>query len=421
MQIKDVGQVAEWRLCVGCGACAYACPDDNIKLVDIINDGIRPILSSNNCKYCHECIKVCPGLEMVHYCSNGKKGFVNELEKGWGPILEMWEGYAVDNEIRVNGSSGGLATAIALYCIERERMYGVLHTGYDKEQSYKNQTVFSRTRSDLISVTGSRYSPASPCDGLVQIKSAPDPCVFIGKPCDVAGLRKTQAIKPELDNKVGIAIGIFCAGTPSTRGTLDLLHSLNVNPDKVAEIRYRGKGWPGMFTVHGHENKHPLQELKYTEAWGFLNNYRPFRCYICPDGTSEFADIACGDPWYREIGAGEEGYSLVLVRTEKGREILRGAMKSGYVTLNNVGPEILLKSQENLFAKRGTIWGRLITMRALGIPTPRYSGFRLFQNWLSISLKEKLRSVLGTVRRIIQRRYYRPSVSNKQASYKSEN
>ena len=230
MRLKNVGQVAKWRLCVGCGACAYICSEDNITLVDVVNDGIRPFVSSNDCKDCNECIKVCPGYETSHNYLNSSNWFIPSLKEGWGPILEMWEGYAVDNEIRFSGSSGGLATAIALYCLEREGMYGVLNRGYDKVQPYKNQTVFSRSRSDLVSLTGSRYSPASPCDGLAQVESAPAPCVFIGKSCDIAGLRKTQDRKTELDKKIGIAIGIFCAGTPSNMGTLELLRSLNVNP-----------------------------------------------------------------------------------------------------------------------------------------------------------------------------------------------
>ena len=56
----------------------------------------------------------------------------------------------------------------------------------------------SRTRAELLAATGSRYAPASPCDGLKMIEDAPGPCVFIGKPCDVEGLRLSQAARPTL-------------------------------------------------------------------------------------------------------------------------------------------------------------------------------------------------------------------------------
>jgi coenzyme F420 hydrogenase subunit beta len=409
MRIATIKDVVDWRLCVGCGLCASICPENKIKLVDIINDGIRPIMADEGCgPYC-ECLRACPGYEIIHspFAQNPKLSA--EMQQGWGPALELWEGYSTDSEIRFNGSSAGLATALALYCLEKEGMYGVLHIEGDPEQPWRNKTVLSQDRAALLKRTGSRYAPASPCDSLDQIEAAPTPCVFIGKPCDVAGLRKAQALRPQLDEKVGVAIGIFCAGTPSTQGTLDLLRRLNVAPGEVEEVRYRGQGWPGMYTARIKGEECPSHKMSYRDSWGFLQKYRPYRCHLCPDGTSEFADLSCGDPWYREIEEDEPGYSLVVVRTERGREILQRAMAAGYVRLERAEPKKLEQAQKNLLAKRSAIWGRLITMKAFGIPTPRLHGFSLFKNWRRLSLKEKLRSILGTARRIMTRGYYQPS------------
>jgi coenzyme F420 hydrogenase subunit beta len=412
MKLKNAKHVAEWRLCTGCGACAYICPKKNIKLVDVVNDGIRPLVDLNDCGDCNECIKVCPGYETIHYSFNGYSGIIPELKESWGPVFEIWEGYATDHDIRHNGSSGGLATALALYCLEKEGMQGVLHIGADEEIPWKNKTFFSTSSSDLFSRSGSRYSPASPCERMGRIESASGQCVFIGKPCDVAGMRKAQLLRPELDKNAGVTIGIFCAGTPSTAGTLDLLKDFDIRSDDVKEIRYRGKGWPGKATVRLKTEDSPSHKLSYEESWGFVQKYRPYRCYLCPDGTSEFADISCGDPWYRERKEEELGYSLVLVRTEKGRMIVRGAIESGYVTLESAEPKILEDSQKGMSLKRGTIWGRLITMKLLLVPTPRYNGFYLFKNWWGLPMKEKVRSLLGTARRIVRRGYYKPLKSD---------
>jgi len=363
-------------------------------------------------------VKGLSNLEYPHNIDNVTTHALNqvnriaELRKGWGLILEVWEGYAADPEIRFKGSSGGLATALALFCLEKEDMYGTLHIGADDKKPWNNMTVLSHDREDLLTRTGSRYSPASACDGLDKIEQAPRPCVFIGKPCEVVGLRKAQSLKTELDQKVGLAMGIFCAGTPSTQGTLELLQQFKVDPQKVEEIRYRGKGWPGAATVRLKREDVPFHQMSYMKSWGFLQRYRAYRCYLCPDGTSQFADISCGDPWHRHIEREDPGHSLILVRTERGREIIRGAMESGYVLLERATIHTLGKSQNNLLEKRDTIWGRLIAMSALGIPRPRLKGFYLFENWCDLPLSEKIRSVLGTLRRIIQRRYYRPQKCN---------
>lgn len=416
--LKNVQGVADWRLCTGCGACAYACPNGNVRLIDVTHDGIRPRVDVQGCASCGECLQVCPGYETSHgihreLCNDTirqEDGCLNECLAGWGPILEVWEGYAGDPELRRHGSSGGLVSALSAYCLEKEGMIGALHTGADEEVPWRNRTVISRTRGDLLERTGSRYSPASPCDGLQEIESAPAPFVFIGKPCDVAGLRKTQLSRPALDKNVGLAIGFFCAGTPASLGLLDLLKGKKIDPDRMEGVRFRGIGWPGTFTVRMKGEGEIACNLTYRESWGFLQKYRPYRCYLCPDGTGEFADIACGDAWYRDIPEGGDGYSIVLVRTEKGRRILEGARRAGYAVLQQADPDILVRSQGNLLVKRGTVWGRTLAMRIFGIPIPRLYGFSLFENWTRIPLNDKVRSIFGTARRIIQRKYYRPII-----------
>ncbi len=151
------------------------------------------------------------------------------------------------------------------------------------------------------------------------------------------------------------------------------------------------------------------QQMTYEESWGnILCNYSQFRCRLCPDSTGEFADISCGDPWYREIEPGEDGWSLVLVRSERGREVLQEAMNAGYVKLERVGPSTVPRSQKAILVRRRHLWGRLLMMRIMRIPAPRYEGFSLFRNWLRLSLAEKLRSLAGTLKRITLRGWTRP-------------
>lgn len=52
------------------------------------------------------------------------------------------------------------------------------------------------------------------------------------------------------------------------------------------------------------------RQMTYADSWAYLQRYRQWQRYICPDHTGEFADVAVGDPWYREVQAGEAGTSL---------------------------------------------------------------------------------------------------------------
>jgi coenzyme F420 hydrogenase subunit beta len=396
---------------MGCGACANACQSEAIQLVDILDQGIRPVVDKEKCKECGECVQVCPGVRISHQPFNGQT--VPELCESWGPVLEVWEGYAADPEIRFKGSSGGVATALALFCLEKERVSGVLHIGANSEVPLQNVPVFSKSREELLAHVGSRYSPAAPCEKLNWIRESRYPSVFVGKPCDVVALRKSQAVNSELDEKIRLAISIFCAGTPATEGTYNLISELGVKSEQVDEIRYRGCGWPGATTVKIKGSKDQMRQMAYDESWGrILSNYSQFRCRLCPDATGEFADISCGDPWYREVQPGEEGWSLVVVRTERGRRILQEARNAGYLRLQNADPSILPRSQEALLLRRRHLWGRLLTMRMMRVPVPYYTGFSLLRNWFRLSAIEKVRSLAGTMKRIISRGWMKPLKPN---------
>jgi coenzyme F420 hydrogenase subunit beta len=407
-QFKSVEQVVAWRLCMGCGACIATCPEKNIRLVDIEDLGLRPIVDFSKCKECGECVKVCPGIEVSHQSFSSQT--IPELRQAWGPVLEVWEGYATDPEIRYKGSSGGVVTALALFCQEEKRASGVLHIGVNSESPLQNIPVFSKSREDLVACTGSRYSPAAPCEKLNWFKEADSSCIFIGKPCDVIALRKAQGINPVLKDKVNFAISIFCAGTPATQGTYNLLDVLEVKPVQVKELRYRGCGWPGMTTVKLKGCNGQMRQMTYQKSWGdILSKHGQFRCRLCPDSTGEFADISCGDPWYHQPQKDELGRSLILVRTKKGREFLLGAMQKGYIKANQVGTNTLPQSQIALLNRRQNLFGRLFAMRIMRVPIPRYIGFSLFKNWRNLTTLAKLRSVVGTLRRIVSRKLTQPN------------
>lgn len=411
--INNIQDVVERQLCCGCGACAALEPD-SIEMIDTVEHGRRPRYRSGARRPAGDGMKVCPGIALGHDDAGPATGAIAELAPGWGPVLEVWEGHASDEAIRFAASSGGAATAIALACMERRGMHGVLHTRARPGAPYLNQTVLSTTPVDVLDACGSRYAPASPCDGLAMIADAPAPCVFIGKPCDVAAAARAGRLRPKLREKLGLTIAFFCAGTPTTAGTLKLLERLGVDdPSSVLDIRYRGHGWPGRTSVTFRTPAGSRTEtLSYEESWGeILTNHKQWRCHVCADHTGEFADIAVGDPWHRSTQPPDPGRSLILVRTPRGRRALRDAIAAGYLTLRRAGPSALPASQPNLLRGRGAVWGRLVACRLLGVPAPRYCGMPLFRHWWRrLTLREKAATFLGTLKRVIKRQLRAPAV-----------
>ncbi len=401
--IKTIQDIVDWGLCVGCGACYSLCDKSAVTLENHVNIGVRPKFQTDVCGGCTECLLICPGYSVDSRLVNPQLPQKNSDESVLiGPTRSVWEGFASDEEIRFSASSGGLLTAISLYCLEKEGMELVLHTGAHPEKPWMNRTTTSKTREDLLKNVGSRYVASSPCEQFRIIEESSRPCVFIGKPCDTAAISALRRKRPKLDANLGLVLTFCCAGVPSVRGTLDLLEKMNVQTGSISQLSYRGDGWPGGFSITGQNGK-KIKLLSYMESWGFLQKYRSFRCHLCPDGLGEICDISCGDAWHRfDERVDVPGLSLAMVRTDIGQDIIKRAMAEGYLSLTLSTPEKVIEAQ-GLVERRKEVFGRQLAMKLLLIPSTKFYGFQLFRAWVMTPFIIKIRSILGTLRRLIQR------------------
>lgn len=405
-KIQTIKDVVDWNLCIGCGACYYACGNNGVSLNNIGALGIRPQFHSSQCAECTRCLSICPGYQVDNDKNEANLPKMTEADHEFGPSLEIWEGHATDPNIRYKASSGGILSALALYCLEQEGMEFVLHTAMDTLEPWKNRTVQSRTREEILSRAGSRYAPSSPCEGLQAVEESQGPCVFIGKPCDTAAVMALSRERPRLASKLGLVMTFFCAGTPSVQGTLDLARDLGFSQSEIGAVRYRGEGWPGLFKVRSKTDGREGTML-YKDSWSKLTKYRSIRCNLCPDGLGREADIACGDAWEKEGADADPGRSIVIVRTERGRQLLRRAMEAKYVEIMAIEAGRVLVAQKNLLARRRELFGRLLALRLLLIPIPRFVGFSLFRSWKTLPWKQQIRTIVGTLVRLIQRGQWR--------------
>lgn len=404
---QTLGQVVDWGLCIGCGACTVACTRNAVQMRHVETEGFRPHFDNDACVSCRECLPVCPGAGIDGNLELGALPKHTAADHDFGPVLEIWEGHASDPTVRQRGSSGGVLSALSLYCLEHGGYDGVVHAGMDPAEPWLNRNFVSRTRDEVLARAGSRYAPSAPCAGLDEVLGRAGQYLFVGKPCDAAAVSELRRRDPRVASSVGAVLTFFCAGTPSVRGTLDLVSSLGVSRASVREIHYRGDGWPGEFRVLG-ARPEDRKSLSYAESWGKLTSYRPLRCNLCPDGLGRVADVACGDAW-DQFGTGDDpGRSLILVRTARGRALLQAAARAGYVTLRPATANNVMRAQPSLLDRRRALFGRLLAFSLLGAPIPSYHGFSLLRSWLRVGLKEQARSLLGTMRRILQRGWHRP-------------
>jgi len=407
-----ISSVVRSGLCTGCGACAGLFPAA-IRMVDDPQHGRRPVVARTPMarRAAEQAITVCGGRGMDHR----ELPTADRIDRDWGPVLGVWEGWAADAEIRHRGSSGGAVTALALHLLEAGEVGGALHIAQKAVDPRLNEAVISRDRAGLLRGAGSRYAPASPCEGLGEVAAGNAPVALIGKPCDVASATLASRSDMRLADKIAVRIAIFCAGAPTLEATGDLLDRLGVPRDAtLTDLRYRGAGWPGLMQARwtdaeGRESA--SEQISYAEGWGrILQAKRPWRCRICADHTGEFADISVGDPWHNPPeGETDAGRSLIVARTPRGRTIVEAAIAAGALVAEQRDRSVVALAQPNLLDTRGAVWGRRLAMRMAMMATPDDRGLGNFALWLGrLSLRQKAQSLGGSLKRIWRRRLWRP-------------
>lgn len=407
-----LNRVLKNDLCSGCGMCSSVASDDAVQ-IRLNADGYhRPVL---NKAYAGKSIaseqassafaKSCPALNL-----DIRPYKTANYHPVWGEILETLKGHALDNEVRQAGSSGGVISALAQYCLEQKLVDGVIQIQASQTDPLENVATISRSRQNIIASSGSRYAPASPAQALKWVAMSTEKYLFIGKPCDVAAVRQMQAHDPRLKQNIPYVVSFMCAGTPSLHGTEQVLDQLGVEREDVTSFRYRGDGWPGL--TKATLKNGDARTMTYNDSWGkVLNRHLQTRCKICPDGIGEFADIVCADGWEGD----EKGYpsfeerdgnSLILIRTDKGRELFRNAEADGVAQAEAFDTAGIFAIQPFQYYRRTTILPRLWAMKLLMLKTPSYKGFELGKGIREIGLYQSFKAFTGLLvrRKKIKRR-----------------
>lgn len=411
MTVDPVTDLVAQNLCTGCGACAGAFPD-SIRMIEDALHGRRPLVTpgAEGRKAAEAAVALCAG------SGSDWNGLAREddVDADWGPVLAAWEGWAADPEIRHRGSSGGAVTALGLHALANGVARGVAHIAARADDPRLNEAVISRNRAGLLRGAGSRYAQASPAEALGPIAAGDEPVVFVGKPCDVASANKAAAADARLAANLPLTIAIFCAGAPTLSATERLLDRLDVPKGAtLTDLRYRGNGWPGLMQARWRDEDGSEREspgIPYAQGWGLiLQAGRRWRCRVCSDHTGAFADISVGDPWHAPPnGDTDAGRSLIVARTPRGRAFVEDAIRTGVLVAEPRPRDVIARAQPNLAGTHGAVWGRRAAMRSVGLPAPKDAGQDLFRLWRALPLRQKASSILGTWKRILRERLWRP-------------
>jgi coenzyme F420 hydrogenase subunit beta len=388
-------------LCLGCGGCVAAIRRTDLRM-EMTQDGyLRPTRPELSLREREVLGAVCPGLAL-----DGHEG-APEYHALWGKIRTLATGHALDPEVRYRGSSGGVLTAIAIGLVQSGEVDFVVTNAAAKDDPINNMAVGRTDAAGLIASAGSRYAPSSPLAELERHLAAGKRFVFIGKPCDVAGLARMARRDPRIDQLIPYRLAFFCAGVPSRKGTLAVLNKLDVRHEDCEKFQYRGDGWPGLARARRRDGTE--SSMDYNSSWGsILNRHLQFRCKICPDGTGEFADLVCADAWYGKDGypdfAERDGRSLIVARTEAGERLYARALTEGWIAASPLDVEEIEKMQPYQAHRKRNVIARTAALFAARGHRPHYRRLALTRLALREGKLAQLRNAWGTFRRVLGKR-----------------
>lgn len=389
-----IDKIKKNHLCLGCGLCASVLGHDQCKM-ELSEDGFYyPHLDVD---IDDSVIKdICPGIK-VHS---------NIQDELWGKYMELSEGWSADDEIRFHSSSGGIVSSLAVYLIQEHVVDSILQVGVSPDDYRHNILKVSKNREDIIQNAQSRYAPAL---SLYTVKQILDDCTdsfaFIGKACDLAGMKNFIEIFPEYKDRIKVFISIICAGMPSLKGTDEAI-KLSGQEKTPKTLKYRGDGWPGLFKAKWDDGTE--FSLTYHESWGrILGKYLNFRCKVCADGIGSLADISVGDSWSTKDGFPDfeekDGRCLIFARTLKGLECLKDAVEKKLIWIHPIeNVEVLKNMQPGQYSRRKFVGWRIFPVQVMTLGMLDFKGLGIYRQASKYNLKRGISNMIGTVKRLIK-------------------
>lgn len=392
--MRDVANVLKAGMCAGCGLCVKSPSEMRIDSAGYLRP-TQPV-SQPAIDW------ACPGCHVAHHNQEAP------YDVTWGPLLTSQTGYAIDPEVRRQGSSGGIITALLLHLLSTRTVDAVIQVGAALDDPIRNTTYIHSDPDAVLANSGSRYAPSAPLAVIQGLLGNGKVYAFVGKPCDVAALRATLQRQPKYKGQFPYLLSFMCAGVPSEHGTEAILEKMGAKREKVKSFRYRGDGWPGLTKAISHNAQ--IYSMTYNESWGsILNQFLQPRCKVCADGIGEAADVVCADAWYESQNGypsfeERDGRSLILVRTRAGQKLIDDAYDSSAITITPFCIDELEAIQPYQAKRKHTAFARKFALHLLGAGVPAFRGYALVRACIQGGLRANLDAFAGTLRRKLKGR-----------------
>jgi coenzyme F420 hydrogenase subunit beta len=319
-------EVVTSGLCTGCAACVIACPhpvleyetDNGVyKPFHLDLDG-GPDDCTHGQKGCTMCTRACPRFRNWESEIDTQR-FARErtADEVWG-VGDVLLARATDESLVENGQDGGFVSALLIYALENDVVDAALVSGLEGDGStWRAVPMVARTRDDVIARAKSSYTYSANLLAYEEaVEGGAERIALVGMGCMASAPGAMQARKAgKVARRLSLTIGLLCSKTFDD-SIFEKLFEAQYNIKRADILKMNIKGVFQLWTKDGGFHEIPLKEAQAYTREG---------CTLCPDFAAEHADLSTGG-----IGAFDD-WTLVIVRTDLGRELLSAMREKGLI------------------------------------------------------------------------------------------
>jgi coenzyme F420 hydrogenase subunit beta len=319
-------EVVTSGLCTGCAACVIACPHPVLEY-ETDNGVYKPFHldldgGPDDCtwgqKGCTMCTRACPRFRNWESEIDTQR-FARERtdDEVWG-VGDVLLARATDESLVENGQDGGFVSALLIYVLENDVVDAALVSGLEGDGStWRAVPIVARTRADVVARAKSRYTYSANLLAYEEaVEGGAERIALVGMGCMASAPGAMQARKAgKVARRLSLTIGLLCSKTFDD-SIFEKLFEAQYNIKRADILKMNIKGVFQLWTKDGGFHEIPLKEAQAYTREG---------CTLCPDFAAEHADLSTGG-----IGAFGD-WTLVIVRTDLGRELLSAMKAKGLI------------------------------------------------------------------------------------------
>ncbi len=297
-------------LCIGCGACVDLCPYfKNYK-------GKTSQLFPCNLEQ-GRCFAYCPKTEVDLNELTRKIWRVDYDGSPLGPYREVLASRAGNQMAKGAFQAGGTVSSLMAFALKN----GLIDAAALTDRNGLNPISRLVTNWKKVADCASSKFMASPTLSALNmaVREGHKRIGVVGTPCQmtaVAQMRSNPLQKEEHTVPVELSVGLFCNWSVDTRQLMDLLaQRLEISDIRRMDIPPPPANILTLETVNG------SVEVSLSDIKPLI----PHTCFICPDMTSEFADLSAG------MFEGRPGWNTLIIRSDTGAGIVDQARREGFI------------------------------------------------------------------------------------------